>query len=127
MSLYLVASSACFNKFLSWFSICFIISSAFFKLFSAAVSLSSASCLLTCRPPIPAASSKIALRSVGFAVTKDPTLPWLTIEGEWGPVERSAKRICTSFALTSLPFKKYFEPLSFSIFLFTSISGMSLN
>ena len=44
-------------------------------------------------PEIPAASSRIALLSVGFAVTKAPILPWLIIEGEWAPVDRSAKRV----------------------------------
>ena len=57
-------------------------SSAFLRLFSAAFNLSSASCLLACSPPMPAASSNIALLSVGFAVIKDPTFPWLTIDGE---------------------------------------------
>ena len=75
ISLYFDASSACLTKFLSWFSVCFIKSSAFFKLFSAAFNLSSASCLLACNPAIPAASSNIALRSVGFAVIKAPTRP----------------------------------------------------
>ena len=50
-------------------------SSAFLRLFSAAFNLSSASCLLACSPPMPAASSNIALLSVGFAVIKDPTFP----------------------------------------------------
>ena len=68
-------------------------SSAFLRLFSAAVNLSSASCLLACRPPMPAASSRIALLSVGFAVINEPTFPWLTIEGECAPVERSANNI----------------------------------
>ena len=66
------ASSACFCKFASCLSCCLLNSSALFKLFSAALNLSSASCLLTCKPAIPAASSSIALLSAGFAVTKAP-------------------------------------------------------
>ena len=57
------------------FSCCLLSSSALLRLFSAAPNLNSASCLLTCKPEIPAASSKIALRSVGFAVTKEPIRP----------------------------------------------------
>ena len=64
-----------------------------FKLFSAALNLNSASCLLTCKPDIPAASSRIALLSVGFAVTNAPIRPWLIIEGECAPVDKSAKNI----------------------------------
>ncbi len=82
ISLYKEASSACLTKLFNWFSVCFIRSSAFFKLFSAAFNLNSASCLLACKPPIPAASSSMALLSVGLAVIKAPTRPWLTIEGE---------------------------------------------
>ena len=100
--MYFVASSACFWRFANCFSCCLLNSSALFKLFSAAPNLNSASCLLTCKPDIPAASSKIALLSVGFAVTNAPILPWLIIDGECAPVERSAKNICASLALTSL-------------------------
>ncbi len=39
------------------------------------------------------ASSKMDLRSVGFAVTNAPILPWLIIEGECAPVDKSAKRV----------------------------------
>jgi modification methylase len=73
-------------------------------LVSAEFNLSSASCLLTCKPEIFAASSKIDLRSAGFAVTKAPIRPWLIIDGECAPVDKSAKNICASLALTSLSF-----------------------
>ena len=46
ISLYLVASSACFLRLSNCFSCCFFNSSALFKLFSAAFNLVSASCLL---------------------------------------------------------------------------------
>ena len=42
---------------------------------------------------MPAASSSIALRSTGFAVTSAPILPWLIKEGECAPVDKSAKNI----------------------------------
>ena len=41
-------------------------------------------------------------------------------------VDKSANKVCTSLALTSLSLIKYFDPLSFSIFLFTDISSNSL-
>ena len=75
MNLYFEASRACFFKFSNCFSCCLFNSSALFKLFSAELSLNSDSCLRTCKPEIPAASSNIAFLSVGFAVTNAPILP----------------------------------------------------
>ena len=40
-------------------------------------------------------------------------------------MDRSAKKVCTSFALTSFSLIKYFEPFSRSIFLLITISSIS--
>ena len=53
-------------------------------------------------PDIPAASSNIFLRSIGFWRTKLPTVPWSIILEDLEPEEKSANKYCISFALTSL-------------------------
>ncbi len=82
ISLYFVASSACFLKLSNCFSCCLFNSSARFKLASAASNLDSASSLLACIPEMPAASSKTDLLSAGLEVTRAPILPWLIKDGE---------------------------------------------
>ena len=61
---------------------------------------------------MPAASSKIRRRFVGFALINSAICPCLTNAGEWAPVEASANNICTSRALTSLPLLLYALPAS---------------
>ena len=66
-------------------------------------SFSSASWRRACRPVMPAASSRMARRSSGLALTMAPTRPWLTSPDERAPVARSANSVCTSRARASRP------------------------
>ena len=102
--LYLLASLDCLLRDLTWDANSFNISSSLSIFVSADLILNSASCLLTWRPEIPAASSRILLLSFGFWSINSWIWPCLTKDGDLAPVEASAKSICMSLALVSLPF-----------------------
>ena len=55
------------------------------------------------RPEIPAASSRTWRRSVGLALIRAATRPWLTSAGDCAPTAASANNVCTSRARTERP------------------------
>ena len=83
-------------------------------------------------PAIPAASSRIFLRDFGFSLIRFAICPCRTSEGEFEPVDESAKSILTSLANTSLSSILYMEPDSrlilriISIFLSLDLKGNTL-
>ena len=103
VSLYVLAFFACFWSSERFFFLADNISFNLSIFLLVASNLLVVSFFLALIPDIPAASSKILLRSIGFCNTKLPMLPWSIMFEDLEPDEKSANKNCISLALTSLP------------------------